>query len=111
MYVSDYGYAAKISYWSYPLYYRTTDYNDDCHGCTRDYRAAASSNWLHAALGEWTITSSDSAVSVEVIVSSIIFSGSYADDESEVRPVFFLKTSVEYLSGDGTQNSPIRLKT
>ena len=95
MYVSDYGYAASSSAWTTIL---------------DEYYDSTLVNWMFIDLAEWTISrNADNSMSVfgvddggggaEYLVSGTIY----------VRPVFFLNLDVTYISGDGSQSSPIRL--
>ena len=99
MYVSDYGYAASPAYWTY------YGYNDDA---TKDYRAATSSNWMYMGLRDFTI--SRGANQVSLIMSVDIDGSLFGNDvslRSSVRPSFSLETTVNYVSGSGTQSDPI----
>jgi len=109
MYVSDYGYAASPTYWTY------YGYNSDS---TKDYRAATTSNWMYMGLDEWTISRSAENSYFAFYVDEDVFvshNGVYHDDHLPssigngfgVRPSFNLLSSITYISGDGTQNSPI----
>ena len=109
MYVSDYGYAASPTYWTY------YGYNSDS---TKDYRAATTSNWMYMGLDEWTISRSAENSYFAFYVDEDVFvshNGVYHDDHLPssigngfgVRPSFNLESSITYVSGDGTQNSPI----
>ena len=94
MYVSDYGFAASPDYWTTELY---------------NYEPAKSSNWL-AGLTEWTISRrSDFTISAFRVNST-----GYVDDggvvyTNAVRPVFYLNSSISYVSGSGSSADPIRL--
>ena len=109
MYVSDYGYAASPTYWTY------YGYNSDS---TKDYRAATTSNWMYMGLDEWTISRRAAVSNSAFYVANggfVHFNGVYHDDHLPssigngfgVRPSFNLLSSITYISGDGTQNSPI----
>ena len=109
MYVSDYGYAASPAYWTY------YGYNSDS---TKDYRAATTSNWMYMGLDEWTISRSAENSYFAFYVDEDVFvshNGVYHDDHLPssigngfgVRPSFNLLSSITYISGDETQNSPI----
>ena len=109
MYVSDYGYAASPTYWTY------YGYNSDS---TKDYRAATTSNWMYMGLDEWTISRSAENSYFAFYVDEDVFvshNGVYHDDHLPssigngfgVRPSFNLLSSITYISGDGTQDSPI----
>ena len=101
MYVSDYGYAADPSYWT-TVVYRTDAQN---------YRLAATSNWMYMGLYEWTISRYSGHADISFPVSA---AGSVHNDFVSVlfyaaRPVFYLNSNVNYASGNGTIDSPIRL--
>ena len=99
MYASDYGFATPSNYWSTNLY----DYDD------RAYKY----DWLFDSAGDqWTLT--------PVLYSQngawgIFDSGRVGDaggvtNSYIVRPVFYLDESVSYISGDGSQYLPYRVK-
>ena len=98
MYASDYGYAASPNAWT------TTLYNYGSASIT-------SVNWMQEGLWEWTLTpnigTSDNFYVLLVNTGGVKTYGT--DSGYNIRPVFYLKTSVEYLSGSGTQSSPIRI--
>ena len=103
MYVSDYMYAVPQEKWT------LVGYNSDA---SKDYRAAKSVNWMYMGLEEWTISRNASyATSVLSVSESGTVTGGYsnAKDRRAVRPVFYLLPSITYVSGSGTQNSPIRI--
>ena len=94
MYVSDYGFAASLDYWTTELY---------------NYEPSKSSNWMYLGGIEWTISrGSNNSSSAFYVgfgdVSAATVSGSVA-----VRPVFYLTSSTQYVSGSGTQSDPIRI--
>ena len=98
MYASDYGFAAAPSAWTVNLL---------------NYRGEAvkSVNWMYMGLYEWTISRS-ADISYEAF--SVNPSGGVNDYDIGVypfgaRPVFNLVSSVSYVSGDGAENSPIRV--
>ena len=98
MYASDYGFAAAPSAWTTNL----KNYNGE---------AIKNVNWMYMGLYEWTVsrradTSNDALLVYRTGYVYIYTVGNYA---LAVRPVFNLTSSVTYLSGDGTQNSPIRI--
>ena len=102
MYVSDYYYGASPTYWTYPGY----------NSSGNDYRQATSDNWLYLGDYEWTISRDSS-------VSHTAFYVEYYGDVSvsyhvnaifnPVRPVFYLSSLVNYVSGTGTQSDPFRI--
>ncbi len=96
MYVSDYVFAASPNAWALIMNY---------------YYTTISTNWMYMGLVEWTITR-DANNSADVF--SLNNYGSATNDPVEsgkyaVRPAFYLSSSVTYVEGDGTQNSPIRI--
>ena len=99
MYISDFGFAASNSYWDTEL---------------NNYELAKSSNWL-AGLNEWTISrhSSFPGFAFGVIsigsVSDNIMDGYYVTHTYAVRPVFYLNSDVQYISGTGTESDPFRI--
>ena len=102
MYVSDYMYAAPQDKWT------LVGYNSDA---SKDYRAATSVNWMYMGLAEWTISRyadrSGNAFFVNYSGSVLSYNvGSYAYG---VRPVFYLSSSVNYVSGSGTAADPISI--
>ena len=97
MYVSDYGYAASSSYWTTTM---------------SSYNNAVNNNWMYMGLGEWTISGctdnnyfgtlfgvEDAGYVEYFAVNSIV----------AVRPVFYLNSSITYVSGSGTAADPIRI--
>ena len=94
MYVSDYGFAAAPSAWTSNM----SDYYSS---------AITSVNWMYMSYNEWTITP-DSLDRFNVFYASSrgLYSGrTYF--EYGARPVLYLKSSVAYAGGSGTQSDPI----
>ena len=92
MYASDYGFAAEPSAWI---------------GNLNTYTGNV--NWMYMGLNDWTISrsASDSRYAFFVGSDGFVydnFVGSYA---LAVRPVFYLTSSVNYVSGSGTAADPI----
>ena len=100
MYVSDYGYAADPTYWTYP------GYNSDA---TKDYRAATTSNWMYMGLDEWTISrdADNSSWVFSVYGTGFVEMGGIANGYFVVRPSFNLESSVTYVSGSGSADDPM----
>ena len=96
MYVSDYGYAASNSYW-------TTNMNN--------YESAINNNWMYMGLNEWTISrySSYSYYAFWVNITGSLNLSDVYNQDSAVRPSFYLTSSTTYVSGSGTSSDPIRL--
>ena len=96
MYASDYGFAAAPSAWTKKL----SDYSDV---------AIKSANWMYMGLDEWTISRDTDASDMAFYV----YHDGYLDDQFNVaiyfnvRPVFNLTSSVNYVSGSGTATDPI----
>ena len=93
MYVSDYGFAASPRYWITTL---------------SNYNESVNRNWMYMGLAEWTITpdSSDSD-GVFYLGSNGNLSTDFASNGYGARPVLYLKASVAYAGGSGTQSDPI----
>ena len=95
MYVSDYGFAAIPDYWTTELY---------------NYEPSKSSNWL-AGLTEWTISrGSGNTVNAFRVHSTGAVYGTFSVSSTDaVRPVFYLNSSINYVSGSGSSADPIRI--
>ena len=94
MYPSDYGYAAFPNAW-------TTTLNST---------AITQSNWLYLGLDEWIITPiTSNSYNVFVLLYNGIVYGTSVDYGCSVRPVFYLKSNITYVEGDGTKASPYRI--
>ena len=95
MYVSDYGYAASNNYWTTNL---------------SSYSNATNDNWMYLGDYEWTISRRSGRSDYAFVVSS---SGSVGSSSVygafAVRPVFYLNSSVNYVSGSGSSADPIRI--
>ena len=97
MYVSEYYYGANPEYW--------TKTGKD------DYGKAINDNWMSVGLYEWTISRNSDVKDYAFYVMYAGYINSYAIKNANVmRPTFFLTSSVQYASGDGTISNPIRLK-
>ena len=95
MYISDYGFAANPNFWSIGL---------DSYSETKDI------NWMHMGLNEWTITRESSTSNTVIFIENTgNLQTGFVTNDYFVRPVFFLDSSITYVSGDGTQSSPIRI--
>ena len=103
MYVSDYGYAASPTYWTYPGY--------SSSGASPDYRAATTSNWMYMGLAEWTISRRADGSDFAFHVNNGGFVGdNFVDDTYGVRPSFNLITPTTYYGGTGSMSDPIKLR-
>lgn len=97
LYVTDYMYAATPAYWSYPGYDRDRN----------DYRLAQNNNWLYSGNEYWTITRDTSgSVSAFYINSTGEVNSKAVNTTADVRPVFYLKSNVLLVSGNGTITTP-----
>ena len=97
MYASDYGFAAAPSAWTGDIdsYYNSS---------------VTSVNWMYMGLLEWTMTpSSLGSISVFCVSSGGDLVDNLAFHVFGARPVFYLKASVAYAGGSGTNASPITL--
>ena len=96
MYVSDYGYAASRNYWAAAL----TCYNN-----------AINSNWMYLDSTEWTISRFSDSHVFTFSSGCLTEIGDYTFSlfPVSVRPVFYLKENVTYVSGDGSKENPIRI--
>ena len=103
MYVSDYMYAVPQDKWTLV----GSNYTDT----SKEYSAATSVNWMYMGLNEWTISRSAdrSSDAFRVHFAGHVNNSYIGGNAFGVRPVFYLLSSVTYVEGDGTQNSPIRI--
>ena len=97
MYPSDYGYAANPDAWATNL----SSYSSS---------TITQNNWLYMGLYEWTMTSylSNSSSVFNLYISGTLSSIS-AYNVFSVRPVFYLKSNISYVEGNGTKDSPFRI--
>ena len=95
MYVSDFGFAASPDYWTTELY---------------NYEPSKSSNWL-AGLNEWTISrrSDFTSHAFRVFSAGYVRGANNVSYTRAVRPVFYLNSSISYVSGSGSSADPIRI--
>ena len=97
MYVSDYGFAASNSYWTEALY----DY---------DNSTLRSNNWMYLGSYEWTISRASGYTNFAFLVeSSGCVTFNLVSYSHSVRPVFYLTSTTQYVSGSGTSSDPIRI--
>ena len=97
MYPSDYGYAAYPDAWTTNL----NGYNSS---------SITSNNWLYMGLFEWTISPYSSSSNYVFDVNNngyLNYVSAYVG--YAVRPVFYLKSNVEYSGGSGTKSDPFTL--
>lgn len=110
MYISDYGFAAAPTYWTYPIY---------SSNASSSYKVAVTSNWIYMGLEEWTITRysdyddgtnyihEDGSIYLESVFTDGLMINTLG---FAIRPTFYLLPSVVYSGGTGTQSNPIRLE-
>ena len=97
MYASDYGFAAAPSAWTTQLF-------------SYDGAAIKNVNWMYMGLYEWTISRmAGDTCDVFYVTYTGSMSNYLANNALALRPVFSLTSSVTYVSGDGSQSSPIRV--
>ena len=102
MYVSDYGFAANPSFWTYPM--------RDSSDSPKDYRVATTANWMYMGLDEWTISRDANSMYGVLFVMNLGGVHSFNSKlTSAIRPSFYLESSVTYVSGSGTSTDPIRI--
>ena len=95
MYVSDFGFAASNNYWTTAL---------------SIYDSVINNNWMYMGLYEWTISrSSVISDSAFALISLGYVAISFVDSSKAVRPSFYLKENVTYVSGDGSKENPIQI--
>ncbi len=97
MYPSDYGYAAYPDAWTKNLiFYNSSTVRDN--------------NWMYMGLSEWTITPhSPSSNFVFYLSGNGVLNYNNANLGFSARPVFYLKSNVEYNGGSGTESDPFTL--
>ena len=98
MYISDYGFSADPSVWSTAM----NSYN---------ISSVTSVNWIYMGLNEWTISrDADNRYGVFRVSNDgkVVADDVYIQNNA-VRPVFSILSSTTYVSGEGTQSSPIRI--
>ena len=97
MYVSDYGFAAAPSAWTTKLGF----YNGE---------AIKNVNWMYMGLDEWTISRyAYLSNSAHFVRDDGSLSSCGVTTELGVRPVFYLTSSVNYVSGSGEATNPITI--
>ena len=99
MYVSDYGFAASSNYWTTPLH---------------NYENAIDDNWMYMGTPELTISRvSDSSNIIFAVTAPGGFNYTLNYDNLSyahpTRPCFYLNSNVQYVSGTGTSDNPIRI--
>ena len=96
MYASDYGYATTPDYWTTNFY--------------SYYSVAFNKDWLYLGKHEWILSpDSSNTKNAWYVVGNGSVNLSSVTNSAAVRPSFYLLSSVNYVSGDGTQNLPFRV--
>ena len=96
MYASDYGYAVFSNAWTDNLV---------------NYNSYVRDNWLSIGISEWTLSSNTSSSNGAFsIKDNGSINGDLVGSVLGARPVFYLKSSVKYVDGTGTIDSPIILE-
>ena len=95
MYASDYGFAAAPSVWTANL----ETYNGEAI------------RWMYMGLWEWTISRHAGSANYAFGVNNAggLSNGTSTNVALAVRPVFYLTSSVNYVSGSGTAADPITI--
>lgn len=94
IYLSDYGYGASPENWTI----RLDEYND------------STNNWIYSGLTEWSISGYSTSDADALLISEDYDIGiSIVNINHSVRPVFYLNSDVEYISGTGTESDPFRI--
>ena len=95
MYASDYGFAAAPSAWTANL----ETYNGEAI------------RWMYMGLWEWTISRHAGSANYAFGVNNAggLSNGTSTNVALAVRPVFYLTSSVNYVSGSGTAADPITI--
>ena len=98
MYASDYGFAAAPSAWTTQL----SSYKGE---------AIKNVNWMYMGLDEWTISRNAdvSYYAFSVDNPGHLYYSMVGNLAFAVRPVFYLSSSVNYVSGSGTAADPISI--
>ena len=95
IYPSDFGYASS----------------DYCEDLSDYYGVCRYNNWLYIDEKYFTITpNSSNASEVDLISSFATANNAYNYGEILVRPATYLKSSVQIIDGDGTDDYPFILK-
>lgn len=106
MYTSDYGFAAAPSAWTTSLY---NYYSNDASG-----NKITDENWIYMGLHELSIVrrSDTNSNFFGVHISGFVGDNcaGYSGAAGAIRPVFYLESSVNYVSGSGTKTNPIIIK-
>lgn len=102
MYASDYGYAASPSAWSKTLY--------NYSGSNDNGIAISTINWLFLHKYEWIITrKADGSDQAFLVYGDGTVGAGMVGGSNDIRPSFYLTSSVQYISGSGQESDPIRI--
>ena len=93
MYVSDYGYSAPPDYWTADIASNSIDNN----------------YWMYSGAIEWTISRDSNNSTGAFRVYRAAWGYFNSASAITIRPVFYLNSNVQYASGTGTSNNPIRI--
>ena len=100
MYASDYGYSVLSTSCA-----RTTKLGG--YGTS----ACGGASWLKKETGEWTVThrSTSSSISFNLDMSARLYHSNNASNGYATRPVLYLKSNVQKISGSGTMTAPYKI--
>ena len=99
-YMSDFFYTAEQKYW--------TELVRDSINNTNDYRKFEKELWINQGLIEWSITR-EYGYDISVHQYKNVLSTKTIEPGRLIRPTFYLDTTVNYSSGDGSKSNPIRI--
>ena len=100
MYPSDYGYASGSSCLSTPLY----NFGDSCKNSNYLFSGVRTFEWLQAPFANGSVT-----VALLYTSGNVYGDGTSSSNFNAVRPVTYLKTTVQITGGDGTQSNPFTI--
>lgn len=102
MYISDYGYAMKSEAW-------TSNTLDVTLGGRYESRYYKYDNWLEDSCEAWTITKDTNTgkiINIKAYKPLILVS----NGGQNIKPTFYLKSNITYISGTGTEKDPYRMQ-
>ena len=99
LYLSDYGYAISKDYWTSNVFYAESNNS----GFYKYNTTLTTANWMFVDITRWTMSS------IIIYSSSNLNGKAPSRPSASITPVFSLNTNVIYVSGDGSQSSPIRI--
>ncbi len=97
MHLSDYGFTVKRENWI-----NTTHNNSS--------QTQKMNNWIYNGFYEFFITRSYLSSNIVFQIDAWGYIGAWTEVGQTVRPTFYLKNSVNYLSGSGTESDPYYIK-